>query len=170
MRSGSLVRFGRRFESSDLHGYVLSVGPKFFLLQLIDDRITYDGFECLRISDVRRFRPDPHAAFIESALRLRSPERPAAPNIDLQSIGAIVDSGSKLFPLVTIHCELDYPDECYIGRLTAIDRRAVTILPIDTNAKWEESVETYALARITRVGFDAHYENALHLVGGRPPR
>ncbi len=37
MRSGSLVRFNRPFEESPAEGYVVAVGPDFFLLALVSD-------------------------------------------------------------------------------------------------------------------------------------
>ena len=54
LRGHDLVRFYRRFEDSSVRGYVLDIGPKFFLLALVSDRVWFDGFECFRISDVRK--------------------------------------------------------------------------------------------------------------------
>jgi hypothetical protein len=42
----TFVRFSRRFEQSAIRGYVLDVGPRFFLFALVSDRIWFDGFEC----------------------------------------------------------------------------------------------------------------------------
>ena len=39
MHSREFIRFSRRFESSKIRGYVLDVGPQFFLLALVSDRI-----------------------------------------------------------------------------------------------------------------------------------
>src|SRR5260370_7941949 len=39
MHRRELIRFSRRFESSKIRGYVLDVGPQFFLLALVSDRI-----------------------------------------------------------------------------------------------------------------------------------
>ena len=57
MRFRQLIRFKRRFEAGSVCGYVLDVGPRFFLLSLVSDRFWFDGFECFRISDVRNMRP-----------------------------------------------------------------------------------------------------------------
>lgn len=59
MHERRLVRFSRRFEVSSICGYVLDVGPQFFLLALVSDRIWFDGFECFRVSDVSNLRTDP---------------------------------------------------------------------------------------------------------------
>jgi hypothetical protein len=45
-RRRQFIRFSRRFESSKICGYVLDVGPQFFLLALVSDRLWFDGFEC----------------------------------------------------------------------------------------------------------------------------
>ena len=47
------VRISRRFESSPIRGYVIEVGPTFFLLALVSDRLWFDGFECFRIADLK---------------------------------------------------------------------------------------------------------------------
>jgi hypothetical protein len=45
----------------------------------------------------------------------------------------------------------------------------VTLLEIGPDAVWDDSPAKYRITKITRVGFGADYENALHLVGGEPP-
>ena len=72
-RTRRFVRFERRFEDSPVRGYVLDVGPEFFLLALVSDRLWFDGFECFRTIDARNARPDPYARF-----RVRSSEAPSA--------------------------------------------------------------------------------------------
>jgi len=69
MRHREFIRFSRRFESSEIRGYVVDVGPLFFLLALVSDRIWFDGFECFRITDIRDVGPDPYARFAEAALK-----------------------------------------------------------------------------------------------------
>jgi len=71
MRNHQLVRFNRRFEEHKVRGYVLDVGPRFFLLALVSDRLWFDGFECFRIADIRKLRPDPYRRFAEQALKKR---------------------------------------------------------------------------------------------------
>jgi hypothetical protein len=44
-----------------VRGYVLDIGPKFFLLALLSDRIWFDAFECFRINDVKDVGVDPYA-------------------------------------------------------------------------------------------------------------
>lgn len=168
MRNRQLVRFDRRFDDSAVRGYVLDVGPRFFLLALVSDRIWFDGFECFRIGDVRGFRPDPHAGFAESALRKRRDWLPQKPHVSVRSIEELLVSASRLFPLVTVHREAIDPDVCWIGRILGVERGRVSLLGITPDATWEEKPESFRLSEITRVNFGGDYETALHLVGGDP--
>ena len=69
LRARRFIRFSRKFEDSAIRGYVLDIGPKFFLMALVSDRLWFDGFECFRVSDVNGLRADPYTHFAESALR-----------------------------------------------------------------------------------------------------
>src|SRR2546423_1061466 len=86
MRTRNLVRFEQRFEDLPVRGYVLDVGPKFFLVAVVSDRIWFDGFECFRVGDVRDLGPDPHRAFAESALQKRGERVPKKPRVSVASI------------------------------------------------------------------------------------
>src|SRR5690242_18229044 len=97
LRLGHFIRFHRRFEDNFIRGYVLDVGPDYFLLSLVSDRVRFDGFECFRISDVRNIRPDPCAAFVEAALRKRGARKPRKPRITLASISTILASANRAF-------------------------------------------------------------------------
>lgn len=124
MRERQFLRFSRRFEDFVVHGYVLDIGPRFFLLALVSDRLWFDGFECFRIADVRDIRPDPYAAFAEAALKKRGERVSRKPRVSLASVEELLLSANRAFPLVTIHREQADPDVCNIGRVVAIDRGA----------------------------------------------
>ena len=53
-RDKLLVQFRRPFEEGSVHGYVIDIGPQFFLLALVSDAIRFNGFQCFRLSDVRK--------------------------------------------------------------------------------------------------------------------
>jgi hypothetical protein len=171
-RNGDLIRFHRRFEDNRVCGYVLDVGPKFFLLAHVCDRIRFDGFECLRASDVRRIElPTPAMRnFVETTLRKRREQIRKKPRIDLASVESILKSASRIFPLVTIHRENADPDVCWVGRVRRMDRGRVSLLEINPDATWDEEVTEHRAAGITRIDFDGDYEKALYLVGGEPPK
>jgi hypothetical protein len=161
-----LVRIRRRFESSLIRGYVMAVGPQFFLLALVSDRLWFDGFECFRIADVLGVEADPYASFAEAALKKRGQRRPRKSKIDVKSVDSILLTASEAFPLVTIHMERKDPDVCYIGRVSDIKKGRVSLLKINPHAKWETEPNQFPLRKITRVSFGGDYEGALHLVAG----
>ena len=169
LRRRQLVRFSRRFEESLIRGYVLDVGPKFFLLALLSDRIWFDGFECFRISDVSNLKPDPYAAFAEAAVKKRGEQVPKKPRIGLGSIEDILLSVGRLFPLVAIHRERVESGVCHIGHVKHVEQGRVSLLEINPDASWDAEPTEYRVSEITRVNFGGDYENALHLVGGNAP-
>lgn len=170
MRSRRLVRFRRRFEKHTVRGYVLDVGPHFFLLALVSDRIWYDGFECFRISDVSKLHPDPYERFVEQALKKRGEKWPEKPRIRLKNIQELVLTAGRAFPLVAIHREEIDPDVCWIGRVLEVTPELVRILEVGPDAVWETTPEEYLLKEITHVNFGGDYEDALYLVSGEPER
>ncbi|HXR39970.1 MAG TPA: hypothetical protein VN776_12780, partial [Terracidiphilus sp.] len=86
------------------------------------------------------------------------------------SLPDLLWSANRLFPLVTIHREMVNPDTCKIGRVTGIGKSHVSLLEIGPDAVWDEKPTDVPLREITRVDFGGGYEDALHLVGGDPPR
>src|SRR5260370_41166868 len=105
MRRRTFVRFESRFEHSPVRGYVFDVGPKFFLIAVVSDRIWFDGFECFRIGDVRNVTPDPYVRFAESALHKRRERMPKKPRVSVAGIGELLLSAGRFLPLVTIQRE-----------------------------------------------------------------
>lgn len=170
MRERRFVRFTRTFEEGFARGYVLDVGPKFFLIALLQsDGIRFDGFACFRIADVRNLRPDPYAAFAEAALKKLSEPMPKKPKVRVASIEELVLSASKSFALLTIHREKIEPEVCWIGKLQKIGREEVSLLEIGPDARWDRKPTLHKLNEITAVEFGSEYERALLLVGGNPP-
>jgi len=169
MRERRFIRFTRRFEQEFARGYVLDVGPKFFLIALQSDQMRFDGFSCFRLADVKNLSRDPYAAFAEAAFKkLREPS-PRKPRVSVASIEELLLSANRLFPLVTVHREKVDPDVCWIGKIEGIQQRQVALLEIGPDAKWDRKPTFYKLSEITSVEFGGEYERALHLVGGNPP-
>jgi hypothetical protein len=168
MRKRRFIRFTRRFERSSVRGYVLDIGPRFFLLALVSDRIRFDGFECFRLNDVSSVRRDPYTTFVETALRRRGERMLRKPRVSVASIEELLLSANRAFPLVTIHREQVNPEVCSIGRVMGIDRGRVWLLEISPDATWEKRLSEYPLREITRVNFGGDYEDALAIVGGSP--
>ena len=169
MRASRLVRFSRSVEAGWVNGYVLDVGPEFFLLALVSDQIRFDGFQALRLRDVRKLRENPFASFVEAALKARHERRPRKPKVNLGSLSSLLLSAGRAFPLVSIHRERVDAGTCQIGRVMGVSKGKARILEIGPGAVWDKKPTDYALKQITRVDFGGAYEDALHLVGGDPP-
>jgi hypothetical protein len=171
MHEKTLVKFWCPFEPGSTQGYVLDIGPRFFLLGFVDDNIRFNGFQCMRLTDVRRLRvPDPYADFIVAALRKRGETIRKKPRVSVNSLPELLKSANRLFPLVTIQQERAKPDTCEIGRVVDISKSHVSLLEIGPDAIWDDKPTEIALRDITRVDFGGSYEDALHLVGGNPPQ
>ena len=168
LRSRQFIRLSQRFEDSPVRGYVLDIGPRFFLMAVVSDRIWFDGFECFRLRDVSEVMADPYTRFAESALRKRGERVPKNPRVSVASIEQVLLTAGRAFPLVTIQREQIDPSACWIGRVLGAARGRLSLLEINPDATWDKKPSNYRLSEITRVNFGGDYENALHLVGGDP--
>ena len=170
-RNRILVRFTRPLKTGAVHGYVVGIGPKFFMVAIMDEGMHLDGFQCFRLADVRNLKaPDPFAAFAEAALRKRGERLPRKPPVDLSALPRLLQTANNAFPLVTIHREAINSEVCHIGRVLEVGKSFVWLLEIGPDARWDEEPLRYRLNQITRVDFGGRYEEALHLVGGESKR
>lgn len=166
-----LVHFTRSLEQGSVMGYILAAGPRFFLLALVDENIRFNGFQCLRLQDVRNLQvPAKQTAFVEAALKLRGQKRPRTPRVNVQTIQELLSTAGRLFPVITIHRELVAPDVCHIGKVVSVSESEVSLLEIDADARWEDEILTYRTKQITRIDFGGDYEQALVLVGNLPAK
>jgi hypothetical protein len=166
--NGQLIRLNRRFERTHIRGYVLDIGPQFFLLALVSDRIWFDGFECFRLRDVLNVASDPFAAFAEAAPRKRRQRTPKNPGVDVSSPEALLLSVGRRFPLIAVHREQVDPEVCWIGCVLGVHRGRLSLLEINPDAKWDVTPTEHSVKEITRVNFGGDYEEALASVGGEP--
>lgn len=165
-----LLRFWSPYEPGSTTGYVLGLGPRFVLLAVVGETIRFDGFQCLRISDMKRLEvPFRYEKFVGSALHKRNQIYPVIPAVDLKDMAAIINSASKASSLITIHRQQVDPDSCWIGRVIEVSESHLNLLEIAPDAKWQTKPSRFRLRDITRVDFGGGYEEALELVGGPPP-
>jgi hypothetical protein len=163
------VRFWNRYDLEPEHGYILDIGTDFFLFLLINDSLRFEGFECHLIADIKRLEvPDPFEDFIVAALRRRGECLDRAPEVDLSSVTSILNSATKLFPLVVIELGRKKKGVCFVGHVVDVSKGRMLMLEIDPHAVWEKKPSRFWLKDITRVSFGGGYEEALHLVGGDP--
>ncbi|MGB7280809.1 MAG: hypothetical protein WBE13_01000 [Candidatus Acidiferrum sp.] len=168
LRKKLLVRFASALERGTISGYVLNIGPQFFLIALVSDGIRYNGFQCYRLSDVRKLHvPDKYARFHEAVLKKRGVAPLKKPPVDVSSLAELLLTADRSFPLVTIHREKVDASVCSIGRVVEVKNGFVTLLEIGPDASWDNQLETYRLSEITRVDFGGDYEGALHLIGAK---
>lgn len=162
-----LIRFTRPVEQGSVMGYVLATGPRFFLLALVDENIRFNGFQCLRLQDVKNLQlPAECARFVERALKLRGEKRPRTPRVSVQSVQELLETAGRIFPIVTIHREKTEPEVCHIGRVVSSSESEVSLLEIGPDASWDDEALSYRTKQITRVDFGGDYERALVLVAG----
>ena len=167
LRNKWLVRFASALDRGTVSGYVLDTGPQFFLIALVSDGIRPNGFQCYRLTDVRKLRvPDKFAQFHEAVLKKRGIRFPKKPPVDVSSLEKLLRTANRAFPLLTIHREKVDADACWIGRVVGLGSGCVTLLEIGPDASWHDVLETYRLNEITRVDFGGDYEDALQLIGG----
>ena len=163
------MEFTHRFREGSFEGYVLEVEPRFFLIAALDERLSFDGFLCVRVSDVRGLQvPSEYAAFREAVLKKRHERKPRKPRVSVLSIEELLLSANRVFPLVVICRDQIKRNVCWVGRILKISKGRVTFLQINPDAVWDEEPVEYKLSEITRIDFGGGYEEALSLVGGLP--
>jgi hypothetical protein len=167
LRKKLLVRFASALDRGTVNGYVLDIGPQFFLIALVSDGLRPNGFQCYRLSDVRKLHvPDKFARFHEAVLKKRGMRFPKKPPVDVRTLAKLLLTANRAFPLVTIHREKAKGTACWIGRVVDLSKGRLTLLEIGPDASWDDELRTYRLSEITRVDFGGDYENALYLIGG----
>jgi len=163
----SIISFSRGFEPGSFTGYVMALGPKFFVLASLDDGFKFENYVCLRIRDIEDLEaPAKYEAFYNDVRRLRGDKFPPSPKLDLTSAASILYSARK--SLVTIHREKLNPDTCVIGYGLSDNAKILEFLEIGPDAKWDETPSYLRIKDITRIDLPGPYEEALLLVGGKP--
>ncbi len=167
--AGTPVRIRRAIRrADDLAGVVLAVGNRWLLLQHVDD-VMLNGYAAIRLDDITSMTPVDRG-FTRRALALNRQKAEPLPTVSLGSVGEVLSTMQEQFPLITIHCEREFPDECYIGRIAQITARTLRLVEINPEAEWDyDGASTWQLRDITRVEADGRYERALAKLGGPPP-
>ncbi|GAC1361691.1 MAG: hypothetical protein NVSMB32_01000 [Actinomycetota bacterium] len=164
-----LVRVHRKIRGAErLEGFVVGLGERWLLLQVLNPAMFLEGFAALRLRDVARIEARGPESVAVRALQLHG-EVPstAIPPLDLDSTAALLATAAALSPLVTIFVEDDYPDACFIGKVVRIGKKRVRLQEIDPEARWWRG-RKWRLADISQVQIGGRYESALYEVGGDP--
>jgi hypothetical protein len=164
----TLMKVRSRYESEGATGYVVGVGTRWALLQIVSDDVTEDGFLATSLEMVAEIEPvDPEQSFFPRVMALRPPKM-RAPDVDLDDTRALLQSAQRAFPLLTIQTEQRHPGACFIGRIAELDDDAAHFHLVSPAGAWDDEDE-YAYETITRIGFGGRYEEALALAAGPDP-
>lgn len=161
-----MMRFHRRFEDGWVRGYVVGIGPAFVMLAEVSDHIRFNGFGCYRLADIKNLQPAPYPAFVEAALEKLGEAQPETPAVALNSVGDILATAGRLFPVVTVHLDKRLS---HIGAVVSVDGGVVWMQDIGPDATWDARPAARPLDEVTRIDFGGAYETALALVGGPAP-
>lgn len=171
-KEGRTVRVRSRFgPNADLDALVLAVNEKWTVLAPIADA-TLDGYAIIRTAGVSSVEADPSERFHRHAIKLSGGAPPTSipKRLDLGRTRDLITSVAAISPLVTLHLEHEWPDECYIGVPRGFKGNEVRLLEVDPQARWDDAPTRWRLGAITRVDFDGQYERMLRKVAGKPPK
>jgi hypothetical protein len=167
-----LVEFGRRPKIEEpIAGFINGYSAKLIMLNRFDwSTFKLDGYTVLRVKDIKTQRFFSHnSSWAKKAIRKLKIQPQMLPEISVESWSEVVRIGTQYFPLITLHCEIAYPNECYIGHLLEITSKRIVIDNLDTKAKWT-GPRTFELNQITRIDYGSGYETALAAVAASRPR
>lgn len=164
-KSHSVVRFTVEAESPNVHhGYICGLSDELLYLLDIDDKIQFDGFKVIRLSDIKDFEVDgsQKQEFYQKVFRLRQLKEPTPPPLDLSSMAAAINSAHQTFTFVVVHIRND-DEVCWIGQVVDCNDECLQLYEVGVIGEYTE-IETHPTDGISYIGFGAGYEEALWLV------
>jgi hypothetical protein len=143
-------------------GFVVDFSDELILLHNVEwNTFSLNGYTAVRGEDISGYRFFDKADYWQYRAVAKFGLRGVRPvGISAESLEDLLTTASKRFTLVTIHPERRKPDVCYIGAVTAITGKTVTIENLTADAEWS-GPRRINLRDITRVDFDSGYERAL---------
>lgn len=170
MRDGRVVQFTTPYDAAPCSALVIDVGPTFVLFARLNDGVLHDGYDVNPTKDIRNLKPHPHSSFCTEAIRLHPNRARRKPKLVLTDIRSVIETAARQFPLVTLNMERARPRVAHVGRPLRFEASRVWTIDIAAGAIWHDEPAAHVLRSITRVSFGGWYEQALHLVGGPPPK
>lgn len=169
--SRTFVKIRRCIRKAEvIEGFVVGVGKQWALVHAASSHQFLDSHAAIRISDVCAITRSDKDSFDVRALELLNERPETLSDVDLSSDESVIRTMGENTPLITIHTERAWPDECYIGELRGITDGKVLLREINPNAKWSNENTSWRLKDVTQVERGGRYEQALQLVGGEPPQ
>lgn len=165
-----IVRIWRTYDGDPeiwIDGRIVAENGEFVCVQVIDDRIQFDGYLLFLIDDITTIQvPGEHSEFYAEALRLRGETVESIPEIDMRSFRRALESLIQIDPLVAIHRESVVPGASQIGRVLLFRENDLVLQEINPDAEWDDTPAIYRYDEITLLEFGTGYHEALALVGG----
>ncbi len=149
-------------DTESIVGYVVGVGFPFFAIAVVSSLCRFDGFICVRLTDVTGCDlPAGGWKVTEAALEGLGVERPSFEGVDVSTVATLVRTAGARFDILALHREVDRPDECEVGKIKTVDEESITWRYISPSAEYDEDVSELNLFELTRVDFGGPYESAL---------
>jgi hypothetical protein len=165
LETRTLLKVRSRYEHEGERGYVVGLGTRWALIQIVSDDLTDDGFLATSLEMLAEIEVvDPDESFFPRFMEMH-PLAVSPPNVDLDDTRDLLQSAQRQFPLVNIETEQVHPGSCYIGRITALDEDGVVLELVSPAGEWDDE-EHYPYETITRIGFGGRYEEALAIAAG----
>ncbi|MFI6732059.1 hypothetical protein ACIBI9_03930 [Nonomuraea sp. NPDC050451] len=172
--SGKPVRVSRDIDGADqLDAYVVGVGRKWVLLHTVSDEYRLEGYSAVRLRDIAHATRSSWkgATVAHRALALRGERPRPLADADLDSTKGLIETLTTAFPLMAVHVERIDPHVCHIGRVRGIGRgKRLRLQEIGPAADWARTRSATRTTDITRFDVGGGYIDALHAVGGHPPK
>ena len=152
---------GELNEEAPIGGFVLDYNDDRTLLQNVERDMFLNGYAAIRNDTVRSFRElDDYDFLVQRALKNLGYNPIKPDGVDLTSLGNIVLTANRIFPLITIHREVLFKGECHIGSIAKVTAKTLVLSLINPGALYGGPYRI-RLADVTKVEFDGHYERAL---------
>lgn len=165
LETHTLMKVRSRYEHEGERGYVIGLGMRWALIQIVSDDLADDGFLATSLEMLAEIEVvDPDESFFPRFMEMH-PLAVRPPNVDLDDTRDLLQSAQRQFPLVNIETEQAHPGSCYIGRITGLDEEGVVLELVSPAGEWDEE-EHYPYDSITRIGFGGRYEQALAIAAG----
>jgi len=148
--------------------YVLAIGEKWFLTIRVVDGGYFDGYEAMRLRDLKRVWRQRH--FDEQTSTQLNPWPPSQPErkIELDSTRGLVLSVGASDVVFGIEKERQR-SAMWIGTLDEVAGGMVWLNELDMKARWSKDPRGYKVAKITAVTWGGRYMAALERSAGAKP-
>lgn len=142
---------------------IISESDSLILMARIKDDYLVDGFSVVQKKDIYKchnIRGDIRFKTATQYFGLNPPNK-CPINVKVESWYKFLTSWLKTMPLA-VHVEQTMPDRFYIGYLTKITSRFLTLRTISKECRMD-SLEKIQINNLTRIDFGGRYETIIHI-------